>query len=339
MTSHCSSMPTLTRTGNKAAPTITGTPPMPCGLLAIARPAVQAGLICRPDLANVHRAGLGIRQLLGPLRGPGPLVAPALARLPLEPKPVGLYTSDLARWQPPAPVNNLGPRQRLRPWTSGGLAPCGQSYPGPHPLTLDKASESRKRLVVISHSLVPSFEAALSGTGEAISWLDWWPSTMSKFGESLPEDTHSNFQRLIVSGAKTLEFVASQTTTVLTNLLLLRRDALLSEVRSSVPTEELSRFRHAPVPSSSALFPPTLLDTALNKARAASNDALVHKALHPPRIPKRQPQGHNRASSSTANPVDRSGTSPLVPHRRQPARGNFSPAPASGGNAGKSHRG
>ena len=50
MTSHCSSMPTLTRTGNKAAHTIFhdhGNPPMPCGPLAIARPAVQAGPICR----------------------------------------------------------------------------------------------------------------------------------------------------------------------------------------------------------------------------------------------------------------------------------------------------
>ena len=79
--------------------------------------------------------------------------------------------------------------------------------PGLGSLTLDKANESRKRSVVIPHSLVSSFEAALSGTGEVISWLDWWLSTMSKFGESLPEDAHSNFQRLIVSGAKTLEFV------------------------------------------------------------------------------------------------------------------------------------
>ena len=163
--------------------------------------------------------------------------------------------------------------------------------------------------MVIPHSLVSSFEAALSGTGEAISWLDWWLSTMSKFGESLPEDSHSHFQRLIVSGAKTLEFMASQTTTVLTNLLLLRRDSLLLEVCSSIPTEELSRLRHAPVPSSPALF---------NKACAASNNALVHKAPH------HQMQGHNRASSTAANPADRSGTSPLVPRQRQPARGNSS---------------
>ena len=78
---------------------------------------------------------------------------------------------------------------------------------------------------------------------------------------------------------------------------------------------------------------------ALNKARAASNDALVHKALHPLRILKRQSHGHNRASSAAANPADHSRTSPLVPRQRQPAWGNSSPAPTSGGNAGKSRRG
>ena len=69
---------------------------------------------------------------------------------------------------------------------------------------------------------------------------------------------------------------------MLANLLLSRRDSLLTEVRSTVSTEELSLLWHSPLPPAAAIFPSTLLDTALNKARAASNDALVHKALHPP---------------------------------------------------------
>ena len=69
-----------------------------------------------------------------------------------------------------------------------------------------------------------------------------------------------------------------------------------------MPTEELSRLRHAPLSPSSALFPQTLLDTALSKTRAASNDALVHKALHPPRIAKRQQQQQSGASSSSIAP-------------------------------------
>ena len=142
----------------------------------------------------------------------------------------------------------------------------------------------------------------------------------------------------MVSGAKSFEFLGSQTTPVLANLVLLRRDSLLSDVRSTVPAEELSRLRHAPLPPS-ALFPTILLDTALGKTHAASNDALVHKALHPPRIPERQPQGHNRASSSATTPADRSGVSPLVPHQQQALRSNSSTASSSGGNRNKPRKG
>ena len=211
--------------------------------------------------------------------------------------------------------------------------------PGLSLLTLDKAREPNKRPVAIPHNLVSSFETALSGVGEVVSWLDWWLATLSKFGEALPEETCSNFQRMMVSGARSLEFLGSQTTLVLANLVLLRRDSLLSDVRSTVPAEELSRLRHAPLPPYSALFPPTLLDTALSKTRAASNDALVHKALHPPRIPKRQPQQQNRVSSASAAPADRSGVSPLVPRQQQAQRGNASAASSSGGNRNRPRKG
>ena len=211
--------------------------------------------------------------------------------------------------------------------------------PGLSSLTLDKATEPKKRPVVIPHNLVSSFETALSGVGEVVSWLDWWLATLSKFGEAMPEETRSNFQRMMVSSARSLEFLDSQTTPVLANLVLLRRDSLLSDVRSTVPAEELSRLRLTPLPPSSALFPPTLLDTALSKTRAVSNDALVHKALHPPRIPKRQPQQQNRASLSSAAPADRSGVSPLVPRQQQAHRGNASAASSSGGSLNRPRKG
>ena len=127
---------------------------------------------------------------------------------------------------------------------------------------------------------------------------------MSELWDSLPEETRVDFQRLVFSSSKVLEFLGSQTVSALSNLTPLRRDSLLADVRSSVPPEELSRLRHAPLPTSSALFPPGHLDTALSKAQAASNDALVHKALHPPRIPKREPQGQGRSTSATANSAD-----------------------------------
>ena len=144
---------------------------------------------------------------------------------------------------------------------------------------------------------------------------------------------------MMVSGARSLEFLGSQTTPVLANLVLLRRASLLSDVRSMVPAEELSRLRHAPLPPSSALFPQTLLDTALSKTRAASNDALGRKALHPPRIPKRQQQQQSRASSASTAPADRSGVSPLVPRQQQAQRGNALAASSSGGNRNRPRKG
>ena len=211
--------------------------------------------------------------------------------------------------------------------------------PGLVSLTLDKSTEPKKRPVTIPHSLVPSFETSLAGAGEVVSWLDWWLSTMSKFGESLPEEAQANFQRLVVSGSKAPEFLGSQTVPALTNLMLLRRDSLLTDVCSTVPSEELSRLRHAPLPNSSALFPPGRLDTALSKARATSSDALVHKALHPTRIPKRQPQGQGRSTSAVANSADRSGTSPLVPRQQQSSRHSTPSASSSGGKADKPRKG
>ena len=118
--------------------------------------------------------------------------------------------------------------------------------------------------------------------------------------------------------------------------MLLQRDPLLADVRLTVPSEELSRLRHAPLPNSSALFSPGHLNTALSKARAASNDALVHKALHSSRIPKRQPQGQGRSLSAATNSADRSGTSPLVPRQQQSLRHSAS---SSGGKADKPHKG
>ena len=99
---------------------------------------------------------------------------------------------------------------------------------------------------------------------------------MSAFSESLPDEARVNFDRLIVSGSIALEFLGSQAVPALGNLVLLCRDSLLTDVRSTVPAEVLSRLRHATLPTSVALFPPNLLDTALSKTRAASNDALIH---------------------------------------------------------------
>ena len=54
-------------------------------------------------------------------------------------------------------------------------------------------------------------------------------------------------------------------------------------------------------------FPSPLLDSALTKMRAASNDVLVQWTLRPPKIPRKSSAGPSSASSA-----DHSGVSPVV---------------------------
>ena len=56
------------------------------------------------------------------------------------------------------------------------------SFPGPYSvppvvtsITLEKASEARKRSVSLLASQASSLETMLSGVCEVSSWVDWWP--------------------------------------------------------------------------------------------------------------------------------------------------------------------
>ena len=129
------------------------------------------------------------------------------------------------------------------------------SFPGPYSvppgvtsITLEKASEVRKRFVSLFASQVSSMETMLSGICEVDSWLDWWLSTCGGFRENLPVEVRADFDRLILSGSRALEFLASQGCTALGNLVLSRRDSLLAYVCSTVPAEEVARLRYSPLP-------------------------------------------------------------------------------------------
>ena len=121
------------------------------------------------------------------------------------------------------------------------------SFPGPYSvppgvtsITLEKASEGRKRSVSLLASQVSSMETMLSGVCEVASWLDWWLSTCGGFREHMTDEVRADFEHLILSGSRALEFLASQSCTALGNLVLSRRDSLLADVRSMVPAEEVA---------------------------------------------------------------------------------------------------
>ena len=123
-----------------------------------------------------------------------------------------------------------------------------QSHPALPSITLEKVSEAKKRSVSLSASQVSSLETMLSGVCEVSSWLDWWLSTCGGFREHLPDEVRADFERLILSGSRALEFLASQGCTALGNLVLSRRDSLLAGVCSSVPAEEVARLRYSEIP-------------------------------------------------------------------------------------------
>ena len=200
-------------------------------------------------------------------------------------------------------------------------------------------SESRKRSISLSHSQVSSLETMLSGVCEVTSWLDWWLSTCRDFREHLPVEVCGNFERLMLSGLRALEFLDNQGATAFGNFVLSHRDSLLLDARSKVPVEEVARLCYADLPSFPGIFPSSLLDSALTKMRAALNDALVQRMLHPPKIPRKSSAGPSKAGSSSASSADCGGVSPVVPRSQQQASTAPSSSSSQQGRKKRSHKG
>ena len=145
------------------------------------------------------------------------------------------------------------------------------------------------------------------------------------FREHLPVEVRGNFEQLMLSGLRALEFLGNQGVTALGSLVLSHRDSLLLDARSTVPAGEVACLRYTDLPSSPGIFPTSLLDFALTKMCEASNDAPVQRTLHPPKIPRKSLAGPSKAGSSSASSADRGGVSPVVPWSQQQA----STAPSS----------
>ena len=94
--------------------------------------------------------------------------------------------------------------------------------PGVTSITLEKASEARKRSVSLSASQVSLMETMLSGVCEVASWMDWWMSTCGGFREHMPGEVRADLEWLILSGSRALELLASQGCAALGNLVLVR---------------------------------------------------------------------------------------------------------------------
>ena len=282
----------------------------------MAEPATVPGARCKTSLASAY--GLAADSY------------PAFS-LPLSPLLSTLLiniNSDLSKFMEDQTVHGFltvpGRRQRRYYGTSTSSFPGPYSVPpGMTSITMEKASEVRKRSVSLSASQVSSMETMLSGMCEVASWLDWWLSTCGGYRDLLPVESRADFERLMMSGSRALEFLASQGCTTLGNLVLSRRDVLLADVRSTVPAEEVARLRYSPLPQSASIFPHALLDSTLLKMRAAASDALVQRTLHPSRIP-RKPAASGQASGSTTARSGQASTSGAAQSLKQSATSSSS---------------
>ena len=180
----------------------------------------------------------------------------------------------------------------LGQWHRRYYRTSSSSFPGPYSvppglasITLKRVSGTKKHSVSLSHSQVSSLETLLSSVCE-VSWLDWWLSTCGGFREHLSGEVHANFERLMLSGSRTLEFLGGRGVATLGNLVLSCWDSLLLDVRSTVPSEEVACLRHAPLPSSASLFPSPLLETSGQDARC-----LQRRCCPENPAPSQDPQG------------------------------------------------
>ena len=293
----------------------------------MAEPATVPGARCKTSLASAYGlAADSYPSFSLPL-------SPLLSTLLMD------INSDLSKFMEDQTVHGFLPVPGRRQRRYYGTSPS--SFPGPYTvppgltsITMEKASEVRKRSVSLSASQVSSLETMLSGMCEVSSWLDWWLSTCGGFRDLLPLESRADFERLMMSGSRSLEFLASQGCTALGNLVLSRRDALLADVRGTVPVEEVARLRYSPLPLSAAIFPHTLLDSALLKMRAAASDALVQRTLHPPRIP-RKPAASGQGSGSTAARSGQASTSGAAQTQKQSAPSSSSGQSGQGKKKGK----
>ena len=293
----------------------------------MAEPATVPAARCKTSLASAY----GLASETSPAFTLP--VSPLLSTLLLD------INSDLSKFLEDQTVHGFLPVPGRRHRRYYGTSTS--SFPGPYTvppgmtsITMEKASEVRKRSVSLSASQVSSMETMLSGMCEVSSWLDWWLSTCGGFRDHLPIEVRADFERLMISGSRALEFLASQGCTTLGNLVLARRDALLADVRGTVPAEEVVRTRYSPLPQSAAIFPHALLDSALLKMRAAASDALVQRTLHPPRIPRKPASAGQSGGSSTAR-SGQAGTSGAIQTQKQPASSSVSGHSGQGKKKGK----
>ena len=195
-----------------------------------------------------------------------------------------------------------------------------------------------------------ALESTAMAAFQAVSWLDLWSLTISKVaagsGSSALEDDAS-FRRLCQSGGRAISYLAHQTANLWANLVLRRRDAVLTRVTKGAGREAALGLRNGPIRSSPALFPGEMVDAAVERRRTDDSDRLVHQAVTKvsgqPRTTAAKPKSLASASSAakTAAPSKPRGKTLPASTSGKGGRNQPSSQPSSsrGGSGKKSKKG
>ena len=185
--------------------------------------------------------------------------------------------------------------------------------------SLDKA---KKVSITLSASDLQLVEGLDNCVMQAFSYLDWWVTAVSRLArENLPEGVQTFMARLIKSGVRCLNFGVANAAASRFNIILRHRDAVLSELHSSVSNEDVKALRSSKLPLDSVeLFEDSVCRTALDEFHKKSQVEASSKAAQSWRKPSAPWKSQQVRPPQSQAP--KGGVSPLVPPTRQPASGS-----------------
>ena len=182
----------------------------------------------------------------------------------------------------------------------------------------------------LSSSELLKFESLTSCLINGISWLDHWVNTIgTRFLPHCNEDD----TLLLNSGCKVVRFLCHNATALYTDVVLKRRDGVLSGAKSSLPFEERSRLRNTQVFETDDLFPAERILDAIARKKKVSQENLLSQVS---RI---------AINSSSKGPSSRPPSSAVSAKKKQkkfhrgPATGTSSSSPLNAPRGQQSFRG
>ena len=135
------------------------------------------------------------------------------------------------------------------------------------------------RTDIVLYSLkAEDFEAAARSIVDVTSWMDWRTFAAKSMALWFPEEVKM-LKWLFVAGARCRLLVATTASTVWSNLVLKRRDAILTKVKGSISFESFMDLHNSPFSESTELFLKEAVEKAVEKSSRVLHDRVIQKAV------------------------------------------------------------